>query len=80
MNLHHLTPHGSPSLSRPPGFLFQVLSVLLSVTGDVLVSVYRSEEDGAGADGQQGWDPPSHELIAIWSSARELGLGLWGRG
>lgn len=36
------SPFSEPPL-LPSGLLFQVLSVLLSLVGDMLVSVYRSE-------------------------------------
>lgn len=58
--LLHLEPHAlffvSATSKRPllsPGLLLQVLSVLLSLVGDVLIVVYRSE-GGNGAGSRAG--------------------------
>lgn len=85
---HHLFPSLSlvPSLSPFffSGLLFQVLSVLLSLVGDVLVSVYRSEREGKRTQGcsmEGGAGPDRLRLEPVpYLCSQELGLGPWGGG
>lgn len=79
--LLHLEPHAlffaSATSKRPllsPGLLLQVLSVLLSLVGDVLIVVYRSE-GGNGAGSRAGPAEARADSHLAESCSRELGLG-----